>query len=54
MSGQPFVLIVEDHPNGIAAAKASGAFVMEVVTTAEVNLVNIYKSIARIEEGALS
>lgn len=45
-------LIVEDHPNGIAAAKASGAFVLEVATTADVNLENIRSVIARFEEAA--
>lgn len=45
-------LIVEDHPNGIVAAKASGAFVLEVTTTADVNLENIRAAIARFEEAA--
>lgn len=45
-------MIVEDHPNGIAAAKASGAFVLEVATTADVNLENIRSAIARFEEAA--
>lgn len=44
-------LIVEDHPNGIAAAKASGAFVFEVATTDDVNLENILSAITRIEKG---
>ena len=44
-------LIVEDNPNGIAAAKASGAFVFEVASTADVNLENILATIALIDEG---
>lgn len=43
-------LIVEDHPNGIAAAKASGAFVLEVGSVADVNFENIMATISRIEE----
>jgi len=46
-------LIVEDNPNGIAAAKASGAHVMEVATIAEVNLENILTHIAQ-REGVLA
>lgn len=45
-------LVVEDNPNGIAAAKASGAFVLEVSTTADVNLENILAVIADIEQGS--
>lgn len=43
-------LIVEDNPNGIAAAKASGAFVLPVVTVYDVNYANIMKAIKRSEE----
>jgi HAD superfamily hydrolase (TIGR01509 family) len=43
-------LIVEDNPNGIAAAKASGAFVLEVASVADVNLENIHAAISRFEE----
>lgn len=43
-------LIVEDNPNGIAAARASGAFVLEVTTVDEVNWSNIQAAIARCEE----
>lgn len=46
-------LIVEDNPNGIAAAKASGAHVMEVATIAEVNLENILAHIGQ-REGVLA
>ena len=38
-------LIVEDNPNGIAAARASGAFVMEVTSVEEVNYENIMKHV---------
>jgi len=38
-------LIVEDNPNGIAAARASGAFVMEVSSVEEVNFDNIKKHV---------
>lgn len=44
-------LIIEDNPNGIAAARASGAFVLEVATVEEVNLENITAAIKRFEEG---
>lgn len=40
-------LIVEDNPNGIAAAKASGAHVMEVATVEDVNLENILAHIEK-------
>lgn len=43
------VLIVEDNINGITAAKASGAFVMEIGDIAEVNYENIKRFIANIE-----
>lgn len=43
-------LIVEDNINGIRAAQASGAHVMEVVGTTDVNLENILKCIHEIEE----
>lgn len=43
-------LVVEDNPNGIAAAKASGAFVLPVGTVYDVNYTNIMKAIKRSEE----
>ena len=43
-------LIVEDNPNGITAAKASGAHVLEVETVAEVNYWNIKDFIAMLGE----
>ena len=46
-------LIVEDNFNGIAAAKASGAFVMEVETVYDVNYENIKAHIKKAEEGGL-
>ncbi len=42
-------LIVEDNPNGILAAKRSGAHVMEVTDTDEVNLDNILAHIRQAE-----
>jgi len=42
-------LVIEDNPNGIAAARGSGAFVMEVSTVEEVNYENIKKYIEIIE-----
>ncbi len=42
-------LIVEDNQNGIKAAKASGAHVLEVRDIYEVNLTNIESYISRIE-----
>lgn len=42
-------LIVEDNPNGIAAAKASGAHVMEVATVDDVSLENILSRIDQCE-----
>jgi beta-phosphoglucomutase len=44
-------LIVEDNPNGIAAAKASGAFVLEVASVHDVNWENIRAALLRVEEG---
>lgn len=41
------VLIVEDNINGITAAKASGAWVMEIGDIAEVNYENIKRFIAK-------
>jgi HAD superfamily hydrolase (TIGR01509 family) len=38
-------LIIEDNEHGIAAAKASGANVMEVETVEDVNYLNIHKHI---------
>lgn len=34
-------LVVEDNPNGVAAGKASGAFVLQVATVEDVNYLNI-------------
>jgi HAD superfamily hydrolase (TIGR01509 family) len=42
-------LIVEDNPNGLLAAKRSGAHVMQVAETDEVNLDNILAHIAKAE-----
>lgn len=42
-------LIVEDNPNGIAAARASGAYVLEVTSVEEVNWPNIQATIERCE-----
>lgn len=42
-------LIVEDNPNGIAAAKASGAHVLEVSSVSDVTLSNIQAMINRVE-----
>lgn len=42
-------LIVEDNPNGIAAARASGANVLEVVSVEDVNWPNIQAAIDRCE-----
>lgn len=42
-------LVVEDNPNGIAAGKASGAFVLPVVTVYDVNYGNIKKTIEKCE-----
>lgn len=42
-------LIVEDNPNGLLAAKRSGAHVMQVAETDEVNLDNILLHIAKAE-----
>ena len=44
-------LIVEDNENGIKAAKASGAWLMEVDEVDEVNYQNILKHIIQIEGG---
>lgn len=43
-------VIVEDNPNGIAAAKASGAHVMEVETVDDVNYGNISRFISAVEK----
>lgn len=43
-------LIVEDNPNGIAAAKSSGANVLEVVTVYDVNYTNIIRKIEECED----
>lgn len=42
-------LIVEDNENGIKAAKASGAHVLEVLSVDDVNYVNITSKIQQIE-----
>ena len=42
-------LIVEDNLNGIAAARTSGAHVLEVASVEEVNLQNIHAAIERFE-----
>ncbi|HET8870131.1 MAG TPA: HAD family phosphatase [Aquabacterium sp.] len=42
-------LIVEDNPNGILAAQRSGAHVMQVADTDEVNLDNLLSHIAKAE-----
>jgi HAD superfamily hydrolase (TIGR01509 family) len=44
-------LIVEDNPKGIAAAKASGAAVLEVQSVNDVTFENIYREISRCENG---
>ena len=46
-------LVVEDNHNGIQAAKAAGAHVMEVGTVYDVNYVNIKKHIAMAENGRI-
>ena len=43
-------MIIEDNENGIRAAKASGAFVMEVDEVSDVNYQNIEKQIKMFEE----
>ncbi len=45
-------LIVEDNPNGIAAANASGAHVLEVATVEDVCLSNILTKISLCEEAS--
>ena len=42
-------VIVEDNPNGIQAAKASGGNVLEVATVLDVNFTNIYNKIKECE-----
>ena len=44
-------LIIEDNENGIKAAKASGAWLMEVDEVEEVNYQNILIHIMQIEGG---
>lgn len=46
-------LIIEDNPNGIAAARASNAFVMEVSSVADVNFDKIKEAIKRFEESLI-
>jgi beta-phosphoglucomutase len=43
-------VIVEDNPHGIAAAKASGAHVLEVASVTDVNYWNIKRFIQMVEE----
>ena len=43
-------LIIEDNFNGIQAARASGAFVLEVSGVDEVNLYNIKRKIEEIDD----
>ena len=38
-------LVVEDNPNGVEAGKASGAFVLQVVSVLDVNYENITRKI---------
>lgn len=45
-------LIVEDNENGIRAARASGAHVLEVKEVHDVNHANIIRRIHEVEEGA--
>lgn len=44
-------IVVEDNPNGIAAGKASGASVLEVVTVYDVNYENIKRLIDKVDGG---
>ncbi len=44
-------IVVEDNPNGIEAGRASGAAVLEVATTYDVNYDNIKKFIYKISGG---
>ena len=43
-------IVIEDNPKGIAAGKASGAFVLPVATVYDVNYWNIVRAIAKFEE----
>ena len=43
-------IVIEDNPKGIAAGKASGAFVLPVATVYDVNYWNIHSAIAKFEE----
>lgn len=45
-------IVVEDNPNGIAAGKASGSFVLEVATVYDVNYENIMRLIDEINGDA--
>ena len=47
-------LIVEDNPNGLKAARASGSHVMEVGSVEDVHLDAILACIRRIEEGKIT
>lgn len=44
-------LVIEDNPKGIAAGRASGAYVLPVATVYDVNYENIRNMIDRIERG---
>jgi beta-phosphoglucomutase len=44
-------LVVEDNHNGVAAARAAGAHVLQVAAVEEVHLENILGAIARAEQG---
>ena len=44
-------IVIEDNPKGIAAGKASGAFVLPVAGVLDVNYLNISRAIAKFEEG---
>jgi HAD superfamily hydrolase (TIGR01509 family) len=44
-------LVVEDNHNGVAAARAAGAHVLQVTGVEEVHLENILGAIARAEQG---
>ncbi len=42
-------IVIEDNPKGIAAGKASGAFVLPVATVYDVNYWNIHSAISKFE-----
>jgi HAD superfamily hydrolase (TIGR01509 family) len=45
-------LVVEDNENGIRAAKASGAQLLEVESVSEVNITNILSRVEALEKGS--